>query len=306
MNQASVFLCAALLVGACGGAAAPAATPSSPSPSPSAPAAGAPSAAVSADAPLTPRFGWKAGTRMTVAERMVNDTDDAVLTSTYDLDAQDGRDGLRIALSNVQADARGGHDDGTDMAREIVKLMQVLRPDYVVTPAGALARVELNEERMAKGIASLHAPPEMKEMLTGLLTAGAKASVKEDWDDLVETWTNRTLAPGAAFEVTQTHEVGILGPATFDAKASFAGYVPCPATKQTCAKLVIQSALHPGAKGSPKPESVDVHRRFEVVTDPATLLPFSSLLEVDSSLSLVPGQKPVKVKVRIERTYTHH
>jgi hypothetical protein len=302
MSRTSSIFVASILLAACGAPARPAASSSASSDSP-----GAAAPASSLPAAITPTFAWKAGTRLRVDERTTS-PDESVVALSYDMQVDEARDGLRIAIANVKVDP--GHSKGsTSPDGMIEKILPAMRSDYVVTPAGALARVDYDAERTKRVIGASGLPAEMLEGLLShsmleSLEVEAKAVTTHDWEDLVAMWTNRSLAPGGALDVDLTRPAPMLEQAHYDAKLSFAGYVACaPPRPERCAKLVSEGPLRPDANS--KKLKVEARRRFELVADPATLLPYSSVLVVDASIGMIPNEPPMRVQQRVERTYTH-
>ena len=238
--------------------------------------------------------------RMSVTERVTRTSDKSLVVIHYDMSVESARDGLRIAFSNVRVDPSTVSTSLEELAASQQRLQPGLRQDYLVSSAGVLTSVTFDPTR-AEAVLALP-QPEQSFILDAMVTQSS-AMAKDDWDDLVGQWTNRafTAEPIAVEQIRDAH---IEEEAAFDAKLSFGGYVPCASREGKCAKLLSDGKLRPRPEGETQSGSGDAHRRLEVVTDPETLLPYASLLDVEMSLT-VPGSTPLHDEIRVERTFTY-
>lgn len=303
----------ALFLGAC---AAP--KPAEP-PRASAPIAtevAAPKASATPAAASTPmRFAWPVGTRIRVAENTVNTTGDerTVLAMSYVLVVDRAPEGLRIRATDVRVE-RSELPDGDDKSKAFLMFAGGIKPDLLVGTDGTFVRAELDDARALKRLSDVAGPPppnapkEAKEvadaMLQGLCTMAlelAKANAKEDWEDLVTLWSGRSpdALAHAPVPTERSHTLGMLGPTAFLARSGSSGLTACaPPSGGSCAQLTSTSTLVETKLVSA------ATRRLDVVADPATLLPRSTVSELDMTISLGDKLPTVASKTRVERTFT--
>jgi hypothetical protein len=293
----SFVLAVSAVLGGCGGA------------STTAPVAGA-ATPVDAKGPVTLKFGWAPGARLSVVEDVA--AAGQKFHSTYDIATEDAPEGLRVRFANVHATVNGGGAAAKDQDPTgfMAAMLMTIRSNFVVSRAGSVSTVEFDANRMQQDLEKAfpaNMSADQKGMLLGMAGGfgrmAAESMARDDWQDLVETWAGRSLALGtpAAFERTQN--VGALGDVHFDVSARLESVAPCPDGKGTCAKLVADAVAKPGTEPV-KGMSLHMRRHLELVTDVTTLVPCSSLLQIESDVQGAGGPAESKESTRVERTYT--
>jgi hypothetical protein len=188
-------------------------------------------------------------------------------------------------------------------------IMSAVRSDIIVSTEGALSSVEFDADQLAQALEKALPPDATQEqkglmmgMVGGLARGAAEGQAREDWGDLIETWSGKTLTPGTEVKLDRTHQMAMLGDVSFDVSARLEGTMTCPDGQGTCAKLVFDSVTRPSS--TPQEITVKMRRHFELIADVATLLPQSTVLEVEGSVETTPGEPGEPIPpTRVERTY---
>lgn len=254
---------------------------------------------------VAPRFGWAPGTRMSVVEKMTQQGGQTHEAS-FDMSVESDPKGLRVRYSNVKTSGGAG-PESPDAVLEAV--MSAVRSDLIVSSSGALSSVEFDADQLTAALMKALPPDATEEqkglmmgMVGGLARGAAEGQAREDWGDLVETWAGQTLTPGATVKLERTHQLPMLGDVAFDVSARLEGTMACADSQGTCAKLVFDSVTRPSE--APQEITVKMRRHFELIADVATLLPQSSVLEVEGSIETTPGEAGEPIPpTRVERTY---
>lgn len=255
--------------------------------------------------PVTLKFGWTPATRMSVVEKVLSEGQSS--ESTFDMAVETDPRGLRVRYSNVRSSPAGGAGQSPDAI--MAAIMSAVRSDIIVSTSGALSSVEFDAEQLTQALekalpadATQEQKGLMMGMVGGLARGAAEGQAREDWGDLVETWSGKTLTPGAEVKLDRTHQMAMLGDVSFDVSARLEGTMGCPDGQGTCAKLVFDSVTRPSQ--TPQEITVKMRRHFELIADVATLLPQSSVLEVEGSIETTPGEPGEPIPpTRVERTY---
>jgi hypothetical protein len=254
--------------------------------------------------PVTLQFAWAPATRMSVTERVMQEGQSS--ESTFDMAVESDPKGLRVRFSNVRSAASGASQSPDAI---MAAIMTAVRSDIVVSSSGALSSVEFDADQFTKALeealpadATEEQKGLMMGMVGGLARGAAEGQAREDWGDMIETWSGKTLTPGATVKLDRKHQLAMLGDVIFDVSARLEGTTACPDGQGTCAKLVFDAVTRPG---QPQQEiTVKMRRHFELVADVATLLPHSSVLEVEGAIETTPGQPGEPIPpTRVERTY---
>jgi hypothetical protein len=256
--------------------------------------------------PVTLRFGWAPATRMSVVERVMQEGNGG--ESTFDMAVESDPKGLRVRFSNVQSAPSGGASQESPDAM-MAAIMSAVRSDIVVSTSGALSSVEFDADALTQALEKALPPDATEEqkglmmgMVGGLARGAAEGQARDDWGDLVETWSGQTLTPGATVKLERKHQLAMLGDVTFDVSARLEGTMACPDGQGTCAKLVFDAVTRPSS--TPQEITVKMRRHFELIANVATLLPQSSVLEVEGSIEMTPGEPGQTIPpTRVERTY---
>jgi hypothetical protein len=255
--------------------------------------------------PVTLKFGWTPATRMSVVEKVLSEGQSS--ESTFDMAVEADPKGLRVRYSNVRSTPPGGAAQSPDAI--MAAIMSAVRSDIIVSTDGAFSSVEFDADQLTQALEKALPPDATQEqkglmmgMVGGLARGAAEGQAREDWGDLIETWSGKTLTPGAEVKLDRTHQMAMLGEVSFDVSARLEGTMACPDGQGTCAKLVFDSVTRP----SPTPQEITVkmRRHFELIADVATLLPQSSVLEVEGSVETTAGEPGEPIPpTRVERTY---
>jgi hypothetical protein len=255
--------------------------------------------------PVTLRFGWAPATRMSVVERMMQEGHNT--EATFEMSVDSDPKGLRVRFSNVRTTSSNAAQESPDAM--MAAILTAVRSDIVVSSGGELSSVEFDADALTQALMKTLPPDATEEqkglmmgMVGGLARGAAEGQAREDWGDMIETWSGQTLTPGAAVKLERKHQLAMLGDVMFDVSARLEGTLACPDGQGTCAKLIFDSVTRPNE--TPQEITVKMRRHFELIADVATLLPQSSVLEVEGSIETTPGQAGEPIPpTRVERTY---
>ncbi len=176
--------------------------------------------------------------------------------------------------------------------RLVPRDMEVFPPEFaaIVDPVptvlfdneGSFQRAEFPEELPGQGLLeALPLEPEKRAEIIKNIVAKQEESAREDWTRLVEHWRGITLAPG---EPVQLESKMVVGTGLMEKKevASEERYsievdVPCApdAQERHCVRLSVE--VQPVGQ-SEAGEGPLARWSFELVTDPDTLVPYSTRL----------------------------
>jgi len=279
------------------------------------------------------RFDWPAGTEIVVesSKRRLRDLEsrhyDITTTGEYTMRVEPAPDGLRIRHSEMRDVAVGGGSGGR--AADINSLMMRLgdiSPDYVVSPQGALLRIEGMDEIAAR-MRAFFAP-----MLDSLQSAEATARVghliesvlreealfnkaAEIWNAMVWTWAGEQYELGAVYAMSSEEPSPVMPSVTFPMIYEF-GVLECApcadgADPRSCVRIELTSYIDPDQRdgvvaklfelmGLEADASVmgefELTNRVVLLTEPGTLLPHR--FETTRSITSVVAEGGVERVVR--------
>ncbi len=123
--------------------------------------------------------------------------------------------------------------------------------------------------------------PEKKAEIIQNLVAGQEQAAREFWDRLVAHWPGTILTPGepVRLETTMVVGTGMMEKQEVAAEERFSieSGVPCSQDEQErrCVRLIVETEPVGQSKEDTGPLA---RKRFELVTEPATLVPYSTRL----------------------------
>jgi len=179
-------------------------------------------------------------------------------------------------------------------------------PTVFVDDEGGFQGIEPSEEMPGMGLLeALPLDPEKEAQVRENIVAVLEQAALEKWDRLVARWRGVTLIPGepVRLETTMVVGTGMLGreEVAAEERTSIEVGVPCSRGEQErrCVRLLVETEPVGQSKSGTGPMA---REQFELVTDPSTLVPYSTrLLRVDRvDWGEEGGTQPLKEFLQME------
>ncbi len=270
---------------------------------------------------ITLNFAWPAG-KHHIAHELAQVHDGAAAPGSFktsmDVSVEPADGALQILASNVTMATPEGMPG---LPPQFVEAMVGLVPNYRVSPAGEFVDVIDAQGRYDAAMAKLDIPDGAKKMMFGQYQGDAiVAATKREWRGLVGRWKGRTLQVGVP--IAEQTEIDLPNGQRATAGVDFSiERVPCNAADTGTGCVLIAGASKIDGDAALKAmsagpavmgikveyKSVAIEQRFELVTEPSTLVPhkFVSSFGIKAD-QVVMGEAVKSDMVSTEtRTYTY-
>lgn len=167
----------------------------------------------------------------------------------------------------------------------------------VVDPAGERARLEPLLATLDPGMAG-----SIRDRMTD---TAMNDTIEADWDALVARWRNRALEPGTEIADVGSLEIPQIARPIRTIRKTTAERVPCDGAR--CLRIVVEESLDPvehdavlaamndGFSKEGRVSEVDVAYRWELITEPDTLIPHGSSSKRTLILAVGDGKNTAMV-----------
>ena len=273
-------------------------------------------------------FDWPGGIEASVTyrgERVRSPAQGSVtqvVEGSYTLKVSDHPDGTLVQYTDADVDVDFGDvpDGPQRKLQELMVKAMSQPPSYIIDPAGDYVRLHgLDElrERLGEmmGVIVAEIPegvrPQVKRMFDNMLTTEVlETGIVEIWNRDVGFWAGASLELGDWYEIEFTNRVAMLGNIDLPMRNRFrvVERVPCDGndTGANCVRIESTSVVDDedvaaameefvarlGAQGSVTPsiKNLDQETRVILITDPATLRPFSVDASKETTVKMVVGE----------------
>ncbi len=285
MNLFLLPLC--LILADCGGSSRPAQTPESESPTD--PIAEDPSASSGG---VKMNFAWPVDKKFKVSYEVIQEENGETMTSkmSTDVEIKKADNELHILFSNAAFSETPG---GGRLPPNVADAMASLTPSYRVSDAGDFIGLIAAQEQYDAVMAKLDIPEGLKKMLFGPFAPEALSNTtKTDWEFLVSKWKGKEIFLGKTITEQIESELPNAPGQTISEELTYeVQKCPCDSDDSTnhCVQITgasssegeefakaFQAAIAKmtGISSVAKPVNAEMKSSFELILDPATLLPY--------------------------------